>query len=62
MLAWLTTGRAIIRSLRIYYGDRSRSRKMDAMYARFLESGDLAFDVGSHVAIAPGRFSGSAPR
>jgi FkbM family methyltransferase len=56
MLAWLTTGRAILRSLRIYYGDRSRSRKMDAMYARFLESGDLAFDVGSHVGDRAGSF------
>lgn len=49
MLDWLTTGRAIIRSLRIYYGDRPRHAAMDAIYARFLKSGDLAFDVGSHV-------------
>jgi FkbM family methyltransferase len=49
MLDWLTTGRAIIRSLRIYYGDRPRHAAMDAIYSRFLKSGDLAFDVGSHV-------------
>jgi len=56
MLAWLTTGRAILRSLRIYYGDRGRNAKMDAMYARFLKAGDLAFDVGSHVGDRAGSF------
>lgn len=56
MLAWLMTGRAILRSLRIYYGDRDRNRKMDAMYARFLKSGDLAFDIGSHVGDRAGSF------
>jgi FkbM family methyltransferase len=49
MLDWLNTGRAIIRSLRIYYGDRPRHDAMDAIYARFIKPGDLAFDVGSHV-------------
>ncbi len=56
MLAWLTTGRAILRSLRIYYGDRARNAKMDAIYARFLKAGDLAFDVGSHVGDRTGSF------
>lgn len=56
MLAWLTTGRAVLRSLHIYYGDRDRNRKMDAMYARFLKSGGLAFDVGSHVGDRAGSF------
>lgn len=56
MLAWLTTGRAILRSLRIYYGDNDRNKKMDAMYARFLKAGDLAFDVGSHVGDRAGSF------
>ncbi len=56
MLSWLTTGRAILRSLRIYYGDRDRNKKMDAMYARFLKAGDLAFDVGSHVGDRAGSF------
>jgi hypothetical protein len=56
MLAWLTTGRAILRSLRIYYGDRDRNKKMDAMYARFIKAGDLAFDVGSHVGDRAGSF------
>jgi FkbM family methyltransferase len=56
MLAWLNTGRAILRSLRIYYGDRGRNKKMDAIYARFLKAGDLAFDVGSHVGDRAGSF------
>lgn len=56
MLAWLKTGRAVIRSLRIYYGDRDRHRKMDAIYARFLKAGDIAFDVGSHVGDRSGSF------
>lgn len=56
MPAWLTTGRAVLRSLRIYYGDRERHRKMDAIYARFLKAGDLAFDVGSHVGDRAGSF------
>ncbi len=56
MLAWLQTGRAIFRSLRIYYGDRDRNKKMDAIYARFLNEGDLAFDIGSHVGDRAGSF------
>jgi hypothetical protein len=39
----------VVRSLRIYYGDKPRRLAMDALYARFLRSGDLAFDIGSHV-------------
>ena len=56
MMAWLTTGRAILRSLRIYYGDRGHGKKMDAMYSRFLKAGDLAFDIGSHVGDRAGSF------
>lgn len=56
MFAWLTTGRAILRSLRIYYGNKSRNKKMDSMYARFVKAGDLAFDVGSHVGDRAGSF------
>ncbi|RDC73772.1 FkbM family methyltransferase [Rhodovulum sp. 12E13] len=37
------------RSLRIYYGDSGRAARMDALYARFLRPGALAFDVGAHV-------------
>lgn len=39
----------VIRSLCIYYGDRPRHRAMDALHARFVERGDLVFDIGSHV-------------
>jgi FkbM family methyltransferase len=44
-----TTLSGIVRSLRIYYGDAERRRAMDALYGRFLKSGDIAFDIGSHV-------------
>jgi hypothetical protein len=44
----LLTLYGVARSLRIYYGDRERRTAMDAMHARFLRKGDLAFDVGSH--------------
>jgi FkbM family methyltransferase len=37
------------RSLDVYYGDAARDAAMDALYARFLRSGQLAFDIGSHV-------------
>lgn len=37
------------RSLDVYYGDAPRDAAMDALYARFLKPGDLAFDIGSHV-------------
>lgn len=43
------TARAIGRSLRIYHGDHERARAMDALYARFVRPGSLAFDVGAHV-------------
>jgi FkbM family methyltransferase len=40
---------ALERSLEVYYGDPSRDAAMDALYARFVPRGGLAFDVGSHV-------------
>jgi FkbM family methyltransferase len=40
---------ALRRSLRVYHGDAERNRAMDALYARFLRPGDLAFDIGAHV-------------
>ncbi len=43
------TAAAVGRSLRIYYRDAARDRVMDALYARFLKPGDLAFDIGAHV-------------
>lgn len=49
MGATFATVRGVLRSLRIYYGDRKRNAAMDALYKRFLRPGDLAFDVGAHV-------------
>jgi FkbM family methyltransferase len=45
----LRTARAIIRSLCIYYGDRSRAAAMDQLYGAFVRRGDLVFDIGAHV-------------
>ncbi|MGH6770958.1 MAG: FkbM family methyltransferase [Xanthobacteraceae bacterium] len=45
---WRTL-RGIIRSLRIYYGDRPRRAAMDRLYGEFVAAGDLVFDVGAHV-------------
>jgi FkbM family methyltransferase len=44
------------RSLRTYYGDPRREAGMDALYARFVCPGDLAFDVGAHVGDRTGSF------
>src|SRR5215469_15128754 len=41
--------RGVIRSLRIYYGDRQRRDALDQHYACFVAKGDLVFDIGSHV-------------
>ena len=49
MFEGLRTARGIIRSLRIYYGDRSRAAAMDRLHAGFVRRGDLVFDVGAHV-------------
>jgi FkbM family methyltransferase len=43
------TAAAVGRSLRVYYGNEARQRAMDALYARFVKPGDLAFDIGAHV-------------
>ncbi len=45
----LGTARGVGRSLRIYHGDADRAARMDALYARFLRPGALAFDIGAHV-------------
>ena len=49
MLETLRTARGVLRSLRIYYGDRKRADAMDALYRRFVRPGDLVFDIGAHV-------------
>src|SRR5436190_16000386 len=44
------------RSLDVYYGDAARDAAMDALYARFLRAGDLAFDIGAHIGDRTGSF------
>jgi FkbM family methyltransferase len=39
----------VLRSLRMYHGDRAREAAMDRLYACYLGKGDLAFDIGAHV-------------
>jgi FkbM family methyltransferase len=43
------TLRGIVRSLRIYYGDRQHGPAMDRLYEQFVRRGDLVFDIGAHV-------------
>jgi FkbM family methyltransferase len=43
------TARGVLRSMRIYYGDRERAAAMDRFYGAFVRQGDLAFDIGAHV-------------
>jgi membrane glycosyltransferase len=45
---WRTL-RGVLRSLRIYYGNRARRPDMDRLYRPFVKPGDLVFDVGAHV-------------
>jgi len=49
MFEGVRAARGVIRSLRIYYGDRRRRGALDEHYARFVARGDLVFDIGSHV-------------
>jgi FkbM family methyltransferase len=49
MLATLRTVRGVVRSLGIYYGGKSRRIEKDRLYAQFVRSGDLVFDIGAHV-------------
>ena len=43
------TVRATVRSLRIYYGNRARAAAIGPAVWRFIQPGDLVFDVGAHV-------------
>jgi FkbM family methyltransferase len=45
---WRTL-RGIVRSLWLYYSDGERRAAMVLLYGRFVKSGDLVFDIGSHV-------------
>jgi FkbM family methyltransferase len=56
MLERLRTARAVLRSLRVYYGHRQRASAMDRLYGQFVQSGDLVFDVGAHVGDRVGAF------
>jgi FkbM family methyltransferase len=49
MIDGLRALRGVVRSLRIYYGHRARAAAMDRLYRRFVQRGDLVFDVGAHV-------------
>ncbi|MGA9454076.1 MAG: FkbM family methyltransferase, partial [Pseudolabrys sp.] len=57
MLGLLKTTGGILRSLRIYYGNRTHASGMDRLYAQFIKDGDLVFDVGSHVGDRVASFS-----
>src|SRR5262245_58988772 len=46
--AWRTV-RGVLRSLRIYYGDRGHRAAMERLYRAFVRPGGLVFDVGAHV-------------
>jgi FkbM family methyltransferase len=52
---WRTV-RGVIRSLRIYYGNREHRAAMRRLYAQFVQRGDLVFDVGAHVGDRIGAF------
>lgn len=43
------TRRGIERSLRIYYDDQRDVAAIDALYARFVKTDALVFDIGAHV-------------
>jgi FkbM family methyltransferase len=49
MFEGFRTARAVLRSLRIYYGNRERKKAMDRLYGQFIHPCDLAFDIGAHV-------------
>src|SRR5882672_11778280 len=49
MFDGLRTVRGVLRSLRIYYGDRRRRVAMAGLYRHFVRPGDLVFDIGAHV-------------
>lgn len=48
--------RGLSRSLRVYYGDAEQLEAMRRLYARFIGTGDLAFDIGAHVGNRTGTF------
>jgi FkbM family methyltransferase len=57
VLGLLKTTGGILRSLRIYYGNRAHASAMDRLYGQFINNGDLVFDIGSHVGDRVASFS-----
>jgi FkbM family methyltransferase len=49
VLEGLRTARGVARSLNAYYRNRDRHAAMGRLYRRFVQPGDLVFDVGAHV-------------
>ena len=49
MFGLLKTTGGILRSLRVYYGNRTHASAMDRLYSQFVHEGDLVFDIGAHV-------------
>lgn len=41
--------RGVFRSLRIYHGPQAPRAQMDALYAQFMQPGQLVYDIGAHV-------------
>ncbi|MEQ1670100.1 MAG: FkbM family methyltransferase [Hyphomicrobium sp.] len=41
--------KGVFRSLRVYHGAQAPKDEMDALYAHFVQPGDLVFDIGAHV-------------
>lgn len=47
---------ALKRSFDVYYRDRARTARMDALNAQFIPKNGLAFDIGAHVGDRTGSF------
>lgn len=56
MLGSLETVAGVIRSLRIYYGDRRHRAGLERLYCSFVRKNDLVFDIGAHVGDRTGVF------
>ena len=48
-MSWLAAKLGLIRSLLMYYAIPGRQRQMRQLYGRFIQPGDLCFDIGAHV-------------
>ena len=49
MFDGIRTVQGIVRSLRIYYGNRQHGPAMERLYSEFVQADDLVFDIGAHV-------------